>query len=185
MRLALALLALTACGTRDAGPHADEQGRVTFWEVSALTSTVSDCTDDPEFESATAPPALEENSFLMYRVSDDGTQAQSMSCTETRADSCTEGDLLFEVSGSTLSLEREPELITTVGACNVEGVQTWTVVDGGTTGSLDVEMSFLFSGDVDDCDAAEDILSNDSTNGFGLVDCSVTLSADLEFFTVD
>ncbi|TNE83994.1 MAG: hypothetical protein EP330_30995 [Deltaproteobacteria bacterium] len=182
----LSLLALTAaCSPREPGPNADEFGAVTFWRVASLESTVDSCTDDPEFASATEPPAIEENTFLMYRVSEDGGSAQSMSCTETRASSCTEGDLTFTVAGSTLSTTIGPDLVTTVGGCNIDGLQEWSITDNGETGVFAVALSFVFSGDQNDCDAAEDILSNDSTNGFGLADCTVTMSADLEFSTVD
>lgn len=178
---ALTLLLALGCAPREAGPHDSELGDVMFWEVVSLESSASSCTDEAEFAAAITPPPLEENSFLMYRV--DGATAQSMDCTETLASSCAEGELTFDIEGHTLSLERDAGLVTNVGACNISSLQVWTVVDGGEEGQMSVDMSFPLTGDADDCDAADDILANGGTNGFGLEACTVSLTAELAFFT--
>ncbi|MCO4746891.1 MAG: hypothetical protein KC912_18990 [Proteobacteria bacterium] len=183
--VAVSLALFVGCAPREAGPHSGEFGQVLFWSVTSLDLTSDACTDDPEFAEATEPPVLEENSFLMYRVSDDGATAVSMSCTETRASSCTEGDLVFDVQGHELTLDRDGGNVTSVGDCNVSALQQWSIVDAGESGTMAVDMSFPMTGDANDCGAAEDIIANGGTNGFGLADCSIQLTAELEFFTAD
>ena len=82
----LSLVLLAACGgSREPGPQASEYGAVTFWEVTALSGSVTSCTDAPDYASATEPPELDENSFLIYRVSEDGSSATSMPARAARA----------------------------------------------------------------------------------------------------
>ena len=140
----LSLVFLAACGgSREPGPQASEYGAVTFWEVTALSGSVTSCTDAPDYASATEPPELDENSFLIYRVSEDGSSATSMSCTETRASSCTEGELSFAVQGSTLETTVGPTAVTTVGACEIASVQAWSIVDEGDTATLTVKIKIF------------------------------------------
>lgn len=182
----VSMLLLAACGgSREPGPLSSEHGAVLFWEVSSLGSSVTSCTDAPDYASATEPPALDENSYLIYRLSEDGTSALLQSCTETRASSCSDGDLTFAVDGHTLTTSVGPSVVTTVGACEIANTQAWTLTDEGNTAALTVATTFAFSGDANDCDAADDVLANGGTNGFGLSECEVTLTAELDFATAD
>jgi hypothetical protein len=172
---------------REPGPHEEERGRVTFWEVTDLTLSDEGCTDDPGFADALVTPALEPNTFFMYAVSDDGTVAVAQDCTELSADSCSEVvDLTFEVDGHELVwIDQGDEVIARSPVCEVFGRQAWSFVDGGETATLDVVIDFPFEGTDNGCDELDEQLAEQGSNGYGLATCEVVLSARLAFTLVD
>jgi hypothetical protein len=183
---AVFLSGLACLGPRDPGPLEEEWGEVLFWEVTALDSSVSSCTDAASFADALTLPPLEEHTFFVVRVADDGKTATAMDCTETRAESCTAIDgFVFEIDGHTLEYVQPPEEIDGGGGCDVSVAPVWTMVDDGDIGALQVAISFPFEGEDSACGALDDGIAAQGTNGEGLMDCQLTLDAELAFSNAD
>ena len=183
---ALFLSCLACLGPREAGPLEDEWGQVLFWEVTALESDATACTDAADFQDALDLPPLEPNTFFIVRVADDGRTAVAADCTETRAETCTDlDDFVFDIDGNVLEYVEPPEVVSSGLGCEVAVAPVWTMIDDGDIGALEVSITFPFDGDPDDCASLDADIATLGNNGDGLMDCAATLTADLEFFTAD
>jgi hypothetical protein len=180
---------ITACAPREAGPHESEYGETFFWEVVGSDVTFGDaCTDAEEFRDDIQPIEFEENTFLIYKLSDDGSQAVAQDCTTTQAESCTDSDvdITFGVTGNQLEWEAEPAVNPIDGSlCDLEAQQVWTLTDRGETLDMEVALSFSLVGDVTACDELQSQAEADSPNGEGLDQCEVTMLIDTEFYRTD
>ncbi len=182
----VSLCCLACLGPRKPGPLEREYGDVIFWEVTSIETSQESCTNAADLEAATTPPPLRENTFFMYEVSDDGSTATTMDCTENRASSCTEvQDQDFSVEGHRLVWTAEPQNITSGTSCGVLLGQAWVFQDGGEEATIDVLMAFEFDGEPAACEVLDDDIANSGTNGDGLMNCEVLLTADMVFSNVD
>ena len=184
--LTFAVLSAASGGVeRSPGPAEEERGEVFYWLVTSSDLTWGEeCSDSESLREDVGPVEFEENSYLIYEVSDDGTEAVAMDCTSTDASSCTESDLdiRFVIDGSTLKYQPEPDVKDIEGSdCDLEGTQTWTIEDQGETGTFALDVGFALIGDVDDCAAHQAALEAQSDNGKGLDGCVVTYDIGLEY----
>ncbi|MEE8408996.1 MAG: hypothetical protein V3T05_05285 [Myxococcota bacterium] len=182
--MAVAALAIGACGERDAGPHEHEYGEITFWLVTGSNVSFATCTDSGNWQAAVEPPAIEENSFLIYLLSEDGTTAAAQDCTTTKASSCgpSSTGIVFEVSGHTLTYDSAGTTRPIQGStCELEGDELWTITDLGETASMAVDIAFGLVGDPTACAQLDADVIADSSNGNGIDGCVVTLGVEMEF----
>jgi len=177
---------LACLGEREPGPLEREHGKVLFWEVDSLAVDNEGCSDAPDLQQALAAPTLEEGTFFIYEVDDDGSQATAQDCTETRAESCSPvPEVVFDIDGHLHTYAPEPELVTETPDCDILGRQVWLFEDLGEVGTLDIAIDFPFEGLVSACEQLDDDLASEGTNDLGLASCEVTLSAELSFFRAD
>ncbi len=177
-------LAIGACGERDAGPHEHEYGEITFWRVTASNVSLAACTDSGNWQTAVEPPAIEENSFLIYLLSEDGTTAAAQDCTTTLASSCgtSSTGIVFDVSGHTLTYDPAATTRPIQGStCELEGDELWTITDAGETASMAVDVAFGLVGDPTACAQLDAAVIADSPNGNGIDGCVVTIGVEMEF----
>ena len=181
--LSLALLT-AACGPREAGVTESDHGSIFYWEVTSADSTFNDeCTDDEDLREASTPN-FEENTFIIYRVADDGQTAISQDCDTTSASSCSDdGDpIVFDIDGTELIYDPGPEVEDVENsACDLQNDQRWVLTDNGETMTMALELLFNHVGDVDLCAAVEQQLEAQSGNGQGLDGCAITLNVEAEF----
>lgn len=175
------LMVLVACTTppREAGPHADEEGAVTYWRVVSSDASSEDCTDAEDWAGTVAQIDFEPNSFIMYKVDAGGTTATGQSCDTLSAQSCTDSDQVYEISGSQLVYAAPPAALGDE-SCDVDLNAVWTVVDRGEEGSFTLTMTFSYA-DSEGCEALEAAIVAASTNGAGLSDCEIVSEVGLEF----
>lgn len=187
--LLLSLVVLTACGgPREAGPHEAERGEVFFWQVTASDVAFGDdCTDHPEFRDDVRPLEFEDNSFLLYELSEDGEEAITVSCTTTDADSCQDDEdpLVFAVDGNELVYDPEPELRDSASACDLEVDELWTLIDAGETLEMTVDLTMARVGDPSVCAQEEATIAAQSPNEKAFEGCVVSMIVDLEFYRTD
>ena len=182
----VAVSTLGCLGPRDPGPLEEEFGQVLFWEVTSTSLGDEGCTDDPAFQDTLSLPPLEENTYFMYRVSDDGKTAVAQDCAELDADSCVAvDDITFDIDGHEHVWSPEPESITRSPVCEVFGRQVWRFDDQGTDGTLDILIDFPFEGTDNGCAELDADMAAQSTNGLGLASCEISLSAELAFSFAD
>lgn len=179
---------LTACGPREAGPHEAEGGKVFFWEVVGSDVAFGDaCTDHPDFRAEVKPLEFDESSFLVYELSEDGTEAVTVDCTTTDADSCTdeEDPIVFRVDGNELVFESEPVVEDLASACDLEGQELWTLVDAGETLEMTVDVTFRRVGEPTACEQDEATIAAQSPNGEAFDGCVISTIVDTAFYRTD
>ncbi len=188
--LALVLVLVLAIGTgacglaREPGPLETDRGAVTYWLVTGTSVGFDACTDAESWQSDITPPEFPANSYLLYRISDDGNEAIAQSCETTLASSChdSETGIVFDVSGHTLTYVPGPDFVDVMGStCDIELDQVWVVEDQGEIGTMVVTIAIYLIGDATACATLDDQIIAESSNGLGFDGCTVTLSVDLEF----
>jgi uncharacterized Zn-binding protein involved in type VI secretion len=177
-----------ACAPREPGPGERELGEVQFWEVTGDGEvTFGDaCTDSPNFRDGIEAPEFEPNSFLIFKIADDGATATAQSCERIDPDTCEDSDvdIVFDIDIEahtyTATLETQVTPTSSPG-CDLELAQVWTLEDQGETLTLDVDLPAALIGDPAACAAAEAAVIAEGTNGEGIDGCVVNLHVDTEF----
>jgi hypothetical protein len=172
--LAIAALALVACGPPKPGP----QPNVTyFWRVTTSDVEFNPmCSDDPMFRQANGPLMFEANSYVVYKASSDGTTATLMSCTMLDASTCTpaKSNVVFDVTGAELNYATELKTPTGSGMCNILDTQNWLLTDMVTTMELDISDTLSLVDDPTTCDMIESQARARAPNGQGFQGCTIT-----------
>lgn len=182
----LAAWALACTGARDPGGSDLDHGKVLFWEVEAADLEQFDCTDADDIQEALTLPALEEGTYFMYRLSEEGDTATAQDCSRLDADSCSPIDgLTFDVAGTSMVATPDPQTIDASGDCTVSLQETWTFDDRGEDGTLTLSLTFPFEGPAADCAALDTMLAAQGSNGLGLQDCEVVFDVDVLFTLAD
>jgi hypothetical protein len=183
MLVVMAVLTI-GCGAREPGPLPSEFGKVTYWRALSSSVGFTACTDAAGWQSSIAAPKIEENSYVMYRLSADGKTATAQSCTTTLASSCTDlvPAIVFIVTGHTLIYDAPSQVRDLQGtACGLQADQVWTIEDRGEDASFKAALTFNLVGPVNDCAALDAQIKSEGTNGFGIDGCGVDLGVELEF----
>lgn len=194
---ALLIGSMAACdggGERDPGPSDDEFGQIFFWRVVGSEVDFGDeCTDDEGFRDEIEPIEFEKNSFLVYKVDDDGKTATDQDCSRVDGSTCDDSDLdiEYDIDDHTLTYDQEAQRDTlTSWACDLEVDGFWTLTDKGETMDFVVDLSVLLvdqegANDTNNCEAAEADIKAQSENGKGFDGCVITHTIDLEFETTE
>lgn len=175
-----------ACGPREPGPGERELGEVQFWEVTGdgEVSFGDACTDAPSFRDGIEAPEFEPNSFLIFKIAEDGETATAQSCERIDPDTCedSELDIVFEIDEHTYTATLAPQVTATSSpGCDLQLEQVWTLEDQGETLTLDVDLPATLLGEPGACAAAEAAVIAEGTNGEGIDGCVVNLHVDTEF----
>jgi hypothetical protein len=168
---------------RLAGPLDDEVGKVTYWRVSSSSSTIDSCTDAAMWSDAVKAPDFKDNSFLMYKVLEGKKSALMQSCETTSASTCVDDEdmTLWTIDGNTLSYASEAVTISGDEQCDYLLRPSWTLIDQGEKAQWTVDMVFEAHPDKSDCDAFDASIQAASSNGSGILGCSIRLDVELLF----
>ncbi|MFZ5468416.1 MAG: hypothetical protein ACOZIN_03170 [Myxococcota bacterium] len=163
---------MASCGPRAPGP---KPGETLFWKVVKSEVSISNCTDDPSFRDDIQPVAFDENTYLIYRVEKDGTQATALKCETFDTRSCTPSDsgIVFNVAGNELNFTRERKSPIGGEGCNTQVIETWLLTDQGQTLDMEVSSTITLVDDDVACQRVEDQLIQQSPNATGLQGCVV------------
>lgn len=173
-----------ACGPREAGPLDTDGGGTTYWRVTESDVTFDDCSDAESWRSEIQAPTFEENTFLIYRLSEDLTEATVQDCVSTDASTCGDDDplVVFHVAGHVLSYAPPAETSAVTGStCELEITPLWTVVDGGEEATFTVDLPINLLGDPTECADLDQRIKDDSDNGLGFDGCTPSLIIGMEF----
>ncbi len=184
---ALSAATLLACA-RDPGPSTDEHGLVFFWQVtSSDIAWGQQCSDSDEFRGELGPIPFDADTYVVYRVSDDGTEAYDQLCETTDSSTCADGDVVFEIDDHTLTYDPDGERspIENGGACMLDADERWILTDEGATLSFQTDILFTLAGPSSDCEPIQEDLESGAPNGLGIDGCLVTLSATADFTSAD
>ena len=170
MKRLLPFVLLMACGA-PTGP-----GTTYFWNITGSTiEWGSLCSDNAMFRTPMAIP-FTADSYVIYKISDDGKKAVSQECSTLNSASCRpqDGGTVFDIAGTELSSTdegREPG--------NFPNCVVLTTVQSTLTNS-DPAMTLTISGTlslVDDppaCDKMQANIVGASPNGQGYQGCTLT-----------
>ncbi len=179
-------LVLPACDLeREPGPHESEHGKILFWSITEDELVWGEsCSDREQVRDSLSVPQLQEDSFLVYQLSEDGESATLMDCTSTDPGTCSvsAADVVFDVTGNTLAADRGLELVSIADVdCEIAQQQIWTLTDAGETLEFVRDLHLDLQGD--ECEDFEAWLRQESPNGQGFVGCVITLAAQAEFYS--
>lgn len=184
-RLTLTALLLTACGERQPGPAASEHGAIFYWEVIDSSAGLVDCTDNPSFTDGFTLTPIPTGTYILYRVDDTGDTAMGQNCDTTDPATCTDSGHLWNIEDHDLVFDPPVETVELDTDCDQTVDDLWVFNDGGLTGTLDVSVTFGLTGNTDTCAAIDAEIAAGGTNGEGLDGCTLTMNADLAFYSAD
>lgn len=136
----LALGLVAGCG-RGPGPR---EGEFAVWEIDQPSLSFSGCDEDLQpFLSFGAA----DGSLLAYRVDEAGASATLMVCASTDAEGCEPSvpELTLAIDGHALAGERET-VWSQEEDCTMLGAESWTIVDDGAGGTVDVTVALRLDG---------------------------------------
>ena len=178
------MLLLAACGGRD-GLSEKEYGYILFWQVASAELVWNECTDADMFRSAISAPEFEDNSFVVYRVADDGQSLIDQDCTAIDAATCMDSDLdiVFEKAGDTYDYDPPMAVgIDLAPGCNLTSDPLWELDDQGQDLFLDVSLTFGLQGD-GACEGVDENVAKSGSNEFGIDGCVATIEVVGDYYT--
>lgn len=147
-----------------------------FWNITGSSIEWGNlCSDETAFRTSARAQDFTSDSYLIYRISDDGKQAVSQSCTRIDPASCVpaDGGIVWSVAGSELSFSDEHRQETGVGACALVETQQWTLVDQGSTMERTIVDTLSLVDDQPNCDRVESQTKARAPNGQGYQGCQI------------
>ncbi len=184
-RWVFAVAFLVACG-REAGPHEDEHGFVFFWQVTGSDITWGQqCSDAAAFREDLGAISFSSDSYVIYRVSEDGSEAYDQTCDALDSTTCVDGDIVFDIDGHEIFHDFEATRSPVTGDCMLDSDERWTLVDEGETLSFVSENLFTLAGPDSDCEPVQESMEEEAPNGLGIDGCLVTLGATADFYSAD
>jgi hypothetical protein len=142
------------------------------------TSTIEfgACTDDADFREPLKPLALTDNTFIIYKVSTDGTKATTQKCDALDSSTCTDAaePVIFDITGRELVRTRTEKVAIGTTGCSLQQDETWTLTDATRAMTLDVVNVLTLVDSPPACDQVEADLKMRSPNGLGVEGCVIT-----------
>lgn len=178
-----AILLAAGCGGRE-GLSEKEFGDYFFWAIESAELVWDECTDASDFRGAISAPAFDENSFLVYRVSDDGQSLIDQDCTAIDPATCVDGDLgiVFARDGELFLFDPPAALGTELApGCRLTTDPLWTLDDQGQAIALDVSITFGLDGEAA-CEGVDENIAKTGTNEFGIDGCVATIEVVGDFY---
>lgn len=169
--LALALC-VVGCGASE-GPR---PGTTYFWHLTQSTVEFGGaCSDAQDFRESTPPIALTANTYLVYRVSDDGHEAVAQTCDRRDSATCRDSEEGFRWSVSGLELSMSRSLTEPVGSssCTLVQSQQWTMTHRFEALTAKIASLLSLAPTSPACDAVETDLKARSPNQLGVTGCEV------------
>lgn len=174
MRLHLILLAILLAGCPEyTGPQKDA---TYFWQMKTSTLEFGACTDAEEIRAPLKPLPLTDNTFIIYKVSSDGTKAVTQKCERLDSSTCTPSDsmVVFDVTGRELNFSTTTKEPVGMTGCSLQSTQTWTIVDATRAMTLDIVNVLTLVDSPPACDDVEADIKARSPNGLGVEGCVIT-----------
>jgi hypothetical protein len=173
--LAVALLLACSCGPRK-GPV---PGDTYFWQLDSSTvDWGTDCSDATDFRASATPVSFSSNTYIVYKVSKDGHQAISQTCTAIDSSTCTasDGGIVYDIAGTDLTFTETTKAPISTTGCSLQQDATWTLTDEITTMSLNIDNILSLVDNPTACASMETNLKNRSPNHAGVTGCVVTFA---------
>lgn len=182
MRLPLSLLGLllTAC-PQYTGPQADA---TYFWQIKTSTLEFGACSDAEDFRMGLTALPITDNTFVIYKVSSDGSKAVTQKCERLDSSTCSPSDsmVIFDVTGRELNFSQTNKAPIGMTGCSLQQTETWTLTDATRAMTLDLVNVLTLVDSPPACDQVEADLKMRSPNGLGVEGCVITskLTGDLK-----
>lgn len=174
MRLSLTVLALLLAGCPEyTGPQKDA---TYFWQVKTSTIEFGACSDAEDFRSGLTALPITDNTFVIYKVSSDGTKAVTQKCDRLDSATCTPSDsmVVFDVTGRELNFSQTSKAPIGMTGCSLQQTETWTLTDATRLMTLDLVNVLTLVDAPPACDDVENDLKARSPNGLGVEGCVIT-----------
>lgn len=174
MRLSLTVLALLLAGCPEyTGPQKDA---TYFWQVKTSTIEFGACSDAEDFRSGLTALPITDNTFVIYKVSSDGTKAVTQKCDRLDSATCTPSDsmVVFDVTGRELNFSQTSKAPIGMTGCSLQQTETWTLTDATRLMTLDLVNVLTLVDAPPACDDVEADLKARSPNGLGVEGCVIT-----------
>jgi hypothetical protein len=179
LRLALFVL-LAGCG-QYTGPQKDA---TYFWQVQTSTIEFGACSDAMDFRMGLKPLDITDNTFIIYKVSSDGTKAVTQKCDRLDTKTCSPSDsgVIFDVAGRELTFTQESKAPIGTTGCSLQQTETWTLTDATRQMTLNLVNVLTLVDSQPACDSVEADLKARSPNMLGVEGCVITnkLTGDLK-----
>ena len=186
--VALLVLAASACGARD-GLSDKDYGKILFWEVIDVELVWTECTDADFLRSSIVAPDFEENSFIIYLVSDDGSRLIDQDCTAVDGATCKDGefDIVFQEAGGEYHYDPPQASGGEVSpGCSLTIDPLWVLEDEGQQLFLSAGTNFGLQPEVDGaCMGVDDNIKASGSNEFGVVGCRASFEVVADYFARD
>ncbi|MFO0598135.1 MAG: hypothetical protein U0228_22725 [Myxococcaceae bacterium] len=172
----LALGAVCALAAACPGYSGPQAGATYFWQIKTSTVEFGACSDATDFRMGIDPIPLTDNTFLVYKVSNDGKKAVTQSCTRLDARTCIDSDagVTFDIAGKELTFTESGKTPIGTTGCSLVQTQTWTAIDATRALTVDINNVLTLEDSPPACDQVENDLKARSPNGLGVVGCVIT-----------
>jgi hypothetical protein len=175
MRLHLSIFAValfSACPQYN-GPQADA---TYFWQVKTSTLEFGACSDAMDFRMPLTALPITDNTFIIYKVSSDGTKAITQKCDRLDSATCTASDsnVVFDVTGRELNFTQSDKTPIGMTGCSLQQTETWTLTDATRAMTLDMVNVLTLVDSQPACDQVEADLKARSPNMLGVEGCVIT-----------
>lgn len=170
---ALALVLATGCPGPATGPT---PGGTYFWRVLSSTIEFGACSDEPTFRDGLRPVPFTENSFVVYRVADDGATAVTQDCSRLDAQSCVTPAMpdTYDISGFELTRSETFKNPIQNSSCMLSQNVNETIVESGRSMTFELISILTLTDSPTDCPNVESGLKRNSPNGLGVEGCVIT-----------
>ena len=176
------MFAGSACGPRAAGPDESEFGKTFFWRVSEdVELNFEGCTDLESFRDDIEAPSVEENSFVIYKINAEGSEAISQDCETLATESCSDDEALYTRDENTFEAVVDLPLLDFAGGCEGARRQVLRLIDEGETLSFSLQLELSLESPEQACSLLERQIREESPNGLGLDGCVVSLTTNAQF----
>ncbi len=174
MRLHLLALTLLLAGCPQyTGPQANA---TYFWQVKTSTLEFGACSDAEDFRMGLTALPITDNTFVIYKISSDGTKAITQKCDRLDSRSCTPSDsnIVFDVTGRELNFSQTNKAPIGMTGCSLQQTETWTLTDATRLMTLDLVNVLTLVDSRPACDQVENDLKTRSPNKLGVEGCVIT-----------
>lgn len=174
MRLHLPVLALFLAGCPQyTGPQADA---TYFWQVKTSAIEFGACSDAADFRMPLTALPITDNTFVIYKVSSDGTKAITQKCDRLDSSTCSQSDsmVIFDVTGRELNFSKTDKAPIGMTGCSLQQTETWTLTDATRAMTLDLVNVLTLVDSPPACDQVEADLKARSPNMLGVEGCVIT-----------
>ncbi|MFT3711441.1 MAG: hypothetical protein QM817_27725 [Archangium sp.] len=167
-----ALCLAVSCG-QYTGPQANA---TYFWQMKTSTVEFGACSDAMDFRMGIDPVPISDNTFLIYKVSGDGKQAVTQSCSRLDSTTCGPSDagIVFDIAGKELTFTESSKAPIGTTGCSLQQTQTWTALDATRAITIDINNVLTLVDSRPGCDMVEADLKMRSPNGLGVEGCVIT-----------
>jgi hypothetical protein len=174
MRLHLPVLSLILAGCQQyMGPQPDA---TYFWQVKTSTIEFGACSDAADFRMPLTALPITDNTFVIYKVSSDGSKAITQKCDRLDSSTCSQSDsmVVFDVTGRELNFSKTDKAPIGMTGCSLQQTETWTLTDATRAMTLDLVNVLTLVDSQPACDQVEADLKMRSPNMLGVEGCVIT-----------